>query len=187
MALSRKYEENKAVFNYQDYLVLPTNGKRYQILGGELFVSPTPSTKHQRVVFNLSGLLYQYLRKTRRGEAFCAPLAVILSDINVLEPDLFYVSKQKTDLITKQGIKGPPDLVVEVLSTGTEKTDRNTKSKIYSSFGVPHYWIIDPEKETVEVYRLKGKTYSLAEKKRQGNFSSVLFPGLVFSLKELWR
>ncbi|MCL4513523.1 MAG: Uma2 family endonuclease [Candidatus Eremiobacteraeota bacterium] len=187
MSLARPNLEEKNLFNYHDYFLLPENGKRYQILEGELFMTPPPGYSHQNSVTQLTRILAHYLIGHPIGKVFCSPFAVVLSDINVVEPDLVYVSNANKNLIKERGIFGSPDLVVEVLSKGNKKMDRMVKFKLYAQFKVPHCWIVDPMERTIEVYELEEKEYQLIAKNQgSGIVSPSLFPGLEFSLKELW-
>ena len=187
MSLTRPKIEEKNLFNYRDYFLLPDNGKRYQIIEGELFMTPPPGTFHQNSVTQLTKILAQYLDKNPIGKVFCSPIGVILSNIHVVEPDLVYISKEKKNLIKERGIFGSPDLVVEVLSKGNKKMDRITKFKLYAQFKIPHYWIVDPIEKTMELYQLEKGKYRLTAKKQGSEIvKSTLFPGQEFSLKELW-
>ena len=135
----------------------------------------------------MTRILAHYLIGHPIGKVFCSPFAVVLSDINVVEPDLVYVSNANKNLIKERGIFGSPDLVVEVLSKGNKKMDRTRKFKLYAQFKVPHCWLVDPIEKTMELYELKKGDYHLITKK-QGNeiVKPSLFPELEFSLKELW-
>ncbi|MCL4512806.1 MAG: Uma2 family endonuclease [Candidatus Eremiobacteraeota bacterium] len=187
MSLAHPKIEERNLFNYYDYFLLPDDGKRYQIIEGELFMTPPPGTFHQNSVTQLTKILAQYLDKNPIGKVFCSPTAVILSDIHVVEPDLVYVSNEKRSLIKERGIFGSPDLMVEVLSKGNKKTDRIVKFKLYAQFKVPHYWMVDPIEKTMEMYELGKKEYQLIIKKHGSErITPSLFPGLEFSLKELW-
>ena len=187
MSLARPKFEESSLLNYHDYFLLPDDGKQYELIEGELFMTPPPGFSHQRATTRLAGILYQYLNKNPIGEVICAPFAVVLSDIHVVEPDLVYVSNANKNLIKERGIFGSPDLVVEVLSKGNKKMDRMVKFKLYAQFKVPHCWIVDPMERTIEVYELEEKEYQLIAKNQgSGIVSPSLFPGLEFSLKELW-
>ena len=187
MSLARSKIGEKNLFNYRDYFLFPDNGKRYQILEGELFMTPPPGFSHQNSVTQLTIMLGQYLNRNQIGKVFCAPFAVVLSDINVVEPDLVYVSNARKNLIKERGIFGSPDLMVEVLSKGNKKMDRITKFKLYARFKIPHYWIVDPMEKTMELYQLEKGEYRLTSKKQGSEvMSPSLFPGLEFSLKDLW-
>ena len=154
--------EGKIILTYEDYVLLPSDGKRYEILEGELTVTPAPSTKHQTASVNLLVLLSQYIKERDLGKLFHAPIDLILESTSVLQPDLLFVSKARQHLITERAIEGAPDLVIEILSPGTSRTDRVTKAQIYTRYGVPAYWIVDPEQEVIEIYLLEADGYRLA-------------------------
>src|SRR3989337_2845338 len=107
-------------FAYQDYLLLPED-KRYEILDGDLYVVAAPNTRHQRVSRNLEFVLFQHVRERRLGEVLYAPYDVILSEENVVQPDILFVRKERLDTISEMNLPGAPDLVVEILSGGTRK------------------------------------------------------------------
>ena len=142
-----------AKFTYDDYLLFPNDGKRYELIEGERFVTPAPRTRHQRISSNLHGFLFDTIQKTQNGMLFSAPTDVVLSEIDILQPDLLFVSRARTSIITEENIQGAPDLVVEILSESTRRIDEIIKRKLYEHHGVHEYWIIDPEVETIKVYR----------------------------------
>lgn len=140
-------------FTYEDFVNFPDDGKRHEIIDGEHYVTPSPNTKHQTIVFNLAAAFAGYLRTHAVGAAFVAPFDVVFSDVDIVEPDLLYISRSRASILTDQHVRGAPDLVVEILSTGTRKIDEVTKRKVYERFGVFEYWIVDPELETIKIYR----------------------------------
>ena len=135
----------------ENYRQLPEDGKRYEILEGELAVTPAPGTVHQRVVGRLYSALAEFVRNRQIGELFLAPLDVILSVHTVVQPDLLFVSKERQSVIRADGIYGAPDLVVEVLSPSTAERDRGVKRRLYLRYGVREVWLVDPEARTLEV------------------------------------
>jgi Uma2 family endonuclease len=153
--------EGKIILTYEDYVLLPNDGKRYEILEGELSVTPTPSTKHQTASVNLLVLLSRYIKERDLGKLFHAPIDVILESTSVLQPDLLFVSKTRQHIIAERAIEGAPDLVIEILSPTTSRTDRVTKAQIYARYDVPAYWIVDPEREAIEIYALEIDAYRL--------------------------
>ena len=144
---------------YDDWLRTPDDGHRYEILGGEFYVSPPPNLLHQRISKNLFLKLSRHLEETATGEVFYAPVGVRLSDQDVVEPDLVVVLQENRHRIGTQAIEGPPDLVVEILSPGTAGRDLGPKRTLFERGGVPEYWIVDPEAATVEVLSLQDGTY----------------------------
>jgi Uma2 family endonuclease len=172
-------------FTYEDYLLFPDDGKRHELIDGEHYVTPSPKTKHQLVSINLSRLLSTHACQAQAGFVFAAPLDVVLSDVDVVEPDLLFISAARASIITEANIQGPPDLVVEILLESTRKTDEIVKRKRYERFGVKEYWIVDPVLESVKVYRLTGQGYvRAAELSREGGetLSTPLLPELQIPL-----
>jgi Uma2 family endonuclease len=175
-------------WTYEDYLALPEGGpRRYEVFDGELYMTPAPNTRHQEISGNLFGIVWHFLRSNPIGKIFAAPCDVILArtPLQVVEPDLVFVSNARSAIVTEQNIQGIPDLLVEILSPGTERRDRKEKFSLYERFGVPEYWIVDPESETLEVFRLSGGKYpSPLEFRKSGLLESPFLPGLSISLAE---
>jgi len=111
--------------SYDDFCLLPEDGKRREIIEGELFVTPSPQTPHQRAVTRLSAYLWQYVDSHKLGEVFAAPFDVVFSEFDVVEPDLLFISKSRARVLTPRNVQGAPDLVVEVLSECTARVDRS--------------------------------------------------------------
>jgi len=172
--------------NYEDFCLLPNNGKRYEIIEGELFVTPSPLRRHQRVLANLLYYLTEFVKKHDLGEVYPAPFDVVFSEYDVVEPDILYVSKARASIVTEKNIQGAPDLVVEILSESTAPIDRTTKLKLYARYGVAEYWVIDPTAYSVEIYRLVPGGYDLAAQLGPSqSLTSPLFPGFTLPLSKL--
>jgi Uma2 family endonuclease len=154
--------QGKIVLTYEDYVLLPNDRNRYEILEGELTITPAPGTKHQTASGNLFVLMAHYIKDRDLGRVFYAPIDLILEATSVLQPDLLFVSKAREGIITEKAIEGAPDLVIEILSPTTSRTDRVTKAHIYARHAVPAYWIVDPEQEAIEIYLLEADGYRLA-------------------------
>jgi len=144
---------------YEDWLQFPEDGRRYELIDGELFMSPSPNIRHQRVSRDLEFLLLTYLRRTGKGEVLDAPVGVRLDRNSVLEPDILVVLREHASQVGEQVIDGPPDIVVEVLSPGTARRDVGIKREKYRTSGVPEYWIVDPVHASIEVLVLGGGDY----------------------------
>ena len=171
-----------------DYWHLPEDGKRYEILDGGLNVIASPSLRHQRASRRLQWHLMSCLEERGLGEVFNAPLAVILDDHSVVEPDLLYVSKERSHILADRGIEGAPDLVIEILSPSSRRTDAHTKSKLYARTGVRHYWIADPELDRLELYRLAESEYEhVATFESPAIVLPEDFPGLRIPLDDVFR
>jgi len=182
---------------YADLVAMPEDGKRHELIDGEHYVTPSPTLRHQLVLSHLHLDLGGYVEANGLGQAFFAPLDVILSDYDVVEPDLLFVSTERLEQIGRAYIHAAPDLVVEVLSPGTRRIDATKKLRLYEKFGVAEYWMIDPEAEWVDVYRagsgqppeLPGLHHlaRLIRERGDGPLTSPLFPGLALQLDRLFR
>ncbi len=176
-------------FTYEDFLHFPDDGKRHEIIDGEHYVTPSPNTKHQRAATSLTGMLWAYLQEHPIGEVFGAPFDVVFSDLDVVEPDLLYISRERRGVLTDQHVRGAPDLVVEILSPSTRKTDEITKRKLYERFDVTEYWVVDPELDSIKVYRrVAGSFARVAELTAEDNdvLTSPLLPDWSAQLREIF-
>src|SRR5437899_2329842 len=140
-------------FKADDIWDAPDDGKRYEVIDGALYRSTAPDLDHQRPCGALIALIWPFVRRHNLGEIFTSPVGVILDEENGIQPDLVYVSKARAGILTRRGIRGTPDLVVEVLSPSTEAQDRGIKMRRFAAAGVPHYWIVVPETRSLEAYR----------------------------------
>ena len=171
---------------YDDFCLLPDDGKRYEIIEGELFVTPAPRIPHQIVVSQLTAELLAFAKKKRMGRVLVGPVDVVFSEFDVVEPDIVYISKQRASLLTEKNLQGAPDLAIEVLSESTEKRDRTTKLELYGKFGVQEYWIIDPYGPSADIYRRGEKGLTLAAKlSAADSLNSPLLPGFSVPLNTL--
>jgi Uma2 family endonuclease len=162
MSTPMRIPEGKIVLTYEDYVLLPNDGKRYEILEGELAVTPASSTKHQSASANLFKLLSKHIDERDLGKLFYAPVDLILDSSTILQPDLLFIFSAHQHIITEKAIEGVPDLVVEILSPTTTRTDRVTKAQLYARHSIPAYWIVDPEVENIEIYLLERDVFRLA-------------------------
>jgi len=159
----------------------PDDGRRYELYDGEVVVSATPFPRHQRIAFHIGEVLSDYER-TNGGISFCVPIDIVLSETNVVEPDVVFFRQERRHVVDMMAAtRAAPDLAVEVLSRGTEAIDRGRKMQLLARFGVPEYWIVDPVKNTLEIYVLRGTAYHLvaAHHEREDVHSPTL-PGLSF-------
>lgn len=178
--------ELKRKLDYSDYIAAPDDGKRYEIVRGDLYVTPSSSPMHQRISRRLQRQLEAYFHERSIAEVFAAPIDLILTNQDVLVPDLIVVSDP--DLISKRGIEGPPLLIVEILSPSTRKQDRGVKAQRYAESGVEHYWLVDPDNKRVECHRLAdGAVRSVADARGDTTRTHPDWDGLEIDLKALWR
>lgn len=177
----------RIVLTYEDYCALPNDGRRYEILEGELAVTPSPSRAHQRASGNLFVILHHHVRERKLGEVFPAPFDVILEKTSIVVPDLLFVAQGRFEIVTDRGVEGSPDLIVEVISPGTARRDRVEKAQLYARHGVRHYWLVDPDARTIEAFELaEGQYRRTVHLTGDTMFAPSLFPGLTISLRSLW-
>lgn len=172
---------------YSELLAMPDDGNRYEILDGELAVTPAPTTRHQKISRRLHFILYQAIELTGRGEVYYAPTDVLLDEHTVVEPDLLVVLRGGAASIEERYISGPPDLVIEILSPSTRRRDVLAKATLYARFGVPHYWQVDPEVDRIELLALRDGAYETVV--RVGASDVVrpdAFAGVVIPLAEIF-
>jgi Uma2 family endonuclease len=150
----------KKKYTYEDYLKTP-EGERYELIEGELLMTPSPVPKHQGISRELEFHILQFVKANDLGEVFDAPCDVYLDNENVVQPDILFISKEKLNIIGEKNIQGAPDLVIEIISENTAYRDFVQKKRLYAKFGVKEYWIVIPGEELIEVYILKDNTYIL--------------------------
>ena len=178
-------------FTYNEYKSLPeSETKRYELLGGDLVLVPSPPVYHQRVLGNLMFVLCRFVKEWNLGEVYHAPLDAVLGEGDereVVQPDIFFISKEREKIIAEEEIRGAPDLVIEITSPATEDRDRHYKKTLYARHGVKEYWIVDPKGKTIEVYTLDKKGFELVKMYRANEIlESPLLPGLKVDLREVF-
>jgi len=179
--------QGKATF--KDFLQIPDEpGYCIEILDGTVVKDPTPSSRHQIASFRLQRILAEYFEaRDPLGVVFGAPMAVTLSEVDVVQPDLFYVPGSRLGIIEENCINGAPELVVEILSPSSYRRDRLVKLEAYQRAGVPHYWLLDPNERTLEVFALSGDRYTRVAAGCDDEVIAIPnFPGLTIVLGGLW-
>lgn len=174
---------------YEDYLLFPDDGDRHEILDGEHSVTPAPVPKHQRVSMNLSLGLGPFIRQHNLGDLLAAPIDVVLSDNDLVQPDLLFISRRRAAIITDKNIQGAPDLAIEIISDPTRLRDEHLKRRRYDELGAQEYWLVDRFHGTVRVFRRNGGRFeSIAELSVQANdvLTTPLLPGLRLPLAEIF-
>jgi Uma2 family endonuclease len=168
---------------YADYVLLPDDGLRHEIIEGEHYVTAAPVTRHQRISGRLFYLIQDHLEAHPIGEVFAAPFDVLLSEINVFVPDLVYVSKERSRLITEKNLQGAPDLAIEILSPSTKSRDERLKRDVYQRTGVDEYWLVDPDRNVIQVYRQSGGGFGQPVQYGKADvLTTPLLPGFQLSL-----
>lgn len=171
---------------YEHYCLVP-EGDRRELIEGELLVTPAPSEKHQRYSGNIEFEFRKYLEESPAGALYHAPFDVILDNHNVVQPDIVFILAEHRDRIVPEGLRGAPDLVIELLSPSTSSRDLVYKRHIYHRFKVPEYWIVDPEKDTLTVLKWNEKEYADTRYESSAVIESPLLPGFKFDLARVFR
>ena len=148
----------KKKYTYEDYLKTPED-KRYELIEGELLMTPSPVTLHQRISGKLEFELRKFVIENDLGEVFDAPCDVYLDDENVVQPDILFISRERLDIIGEKNIRSAPDLVIEIISENSAYRDMVQKRRLYEKFGVKEYWIVIPKEGLVEIYTLKDNLF----------------------------
>jgi Uma2 family endonuclease len=163
---------------YDQYRLMPEDGKRYELIDGELMMTPAPSPKHQRILRKLALALVSHVESNALGEVFFSPVDVVLEEHVVVQPDILFVRLSQHGIVGDEAIHGAPELVVEILSPTSFYHDLRRKLRIYSQYGVQEYWVVDPEKETIEIYARNGQELQL-NRQFAGHeaLESTFFPG----------
>ncbi len=177
----------RVVLTYKDYEALPADGRRYEIHDGELSVTPAPNTAHQRITRNLFVVLHRYVAEQHLGEVLFAPIDVILADTSIVQPDIVFLDPTRRSAVSRRGIEGPPTLAVEIISPSTTGIDRTTKRQLYARYGVPYFWLVDPEARMIEALALEAGTYAVAARASGSRPIGIPpFPDLGLVADRLW-
>ncbi len=177
----------KTGLTYEDYAKTPDD-ERWELLDGELVIVPSPNIPHQRVVTDLMTLLNVFVKDRDLGSVYAAPTDVVLSDTNVVQPDLLFVSSERGHIITHANIQGAPDLAVEIRSPSTADRDLTVKRRLYAEHGVREYWLVDPDAMTVTVLLLGEHGYEEAGSYRGGqSFDSTTVEGFSVNLDDIFK
>ena len=175
---------------YEDYLNLPGDD-RYELINGEFILVSAPNTAHQTVSTGFILSLGNFVVQGNLGSVFHAPTEVILTDpegINIVQPDIIFVSKEREHIITRPNIQGAPDLLVEILSPSTGRRDRTIKFDLYARHGVKEYWIADPDAQTVSAMLLKDGEYeTVGEYGIEDTLTSPTLEGFSVKLDRVFR
>lgn len=174
-------------FTHEDLRHMPDDGRRYEIIEGELVVSPSPKWRHQRCVWNLAGLLRR-AEEAGFGVAVAAPMDVVFSEHSVTEPDLLFIAKERQAIVTEDNVQGAPDLVIEVLSESTRDRDLRSKLHLYAVHGVRWYWVVAPDAEVVRRFELADGAYAEQPTLHAGDvLACPAFPGVEIDTAEVFR
>ncbi|MGH7959646.1 MAG: Uma2 family endonuclease [Opitutaceae bacterium] len=176
-----------ALFTAADYREMPDDGRRYQLVAGELFMAPAPNTFHQMVQRNVLCRLENHLRQHPAGTVLGAPCDVYIDEHNVFQPDVLYVTREHADRIQNEGIHGAPDLAVDILSPSSAALDRR-KRALLAKAGTNEFWQIDTGLRQLQRFVFAenaAKPVALIDEPE--TFTSPLFPGLTVETAEIFR
>lgn len=172
---------------YEEFMALPEEeGKRYELIEGELIVNPAPNLRHQAIIGNFYYAFRQYFDQHPGGKVYVAAVDVVLSIENVLEPDVIVVLADRASRLQGMNVKGAPNIAIEVLSPGSRRKDEVTKRRLYEKYGVEEYWIADPDTETVRLYRRSADVFDRPieiNTEAGGAITTPLLPEFAFDVK----
>lgn len=175
---------------YQDYLDIPGDD-RYELINGEFILVSAPNESHQMASMGFSLEVGGFVRDGGLGKVYAAPFEVVLTDpegVNIIHPDIIFVSREREHIITRANIQGAPDLIVEILSPSTGRRDRTVKLDLYAHHGVGEYWLADPDAQTVTVMLLKDGEYETVGNYGMGDtLTSPTLEGFSVSLDRIFR
>jgi Uma2 family endonuclease len=181
--------DSKTRYTVDDYWLFPEDNVRREIIDGELHVTPNPIRKHEMAVGSVFKHLRAFLEAHPLGTVYSSPFSVVLSETDVVEPDLVFVAAERAGSVTDDGIEGAPDLVVEVLAGPTRRIDETVKRGLYEEAGVREYWLVDPDERTVRIWRAEKQAFAapldlmaLAE----DAIESPLLPGFSLPLPQIF-
>jgi len=176
----------KKKYTYEDYVKLP-EGAPYQLIGGELIMTPAPTPYHQIVSRKIMSLLIQYVEKNNLGEILYSPIDVYFSEEDVFQPDIIFISKERLNIIGETKIEGAPDLIIEILSPSTAYYDLGRKYEVYEKNGVKEYWIVHPERKSIEIYQNQEGQFKLIQMaKEKDTVNSSLFKDFELNLERIF-
>jgi len=174
------------LLTYDDLLQTPEDGKRYEIIAGELYVSASPGWAHQEVSGELYDTIKRHVRRHQLGKVYYAPVDVRLSPHDIVEPDLLFIRQDRLHIYKDRGaVQGAPELVVEIISPSSRRIDPGAKKQLYARSGIPEYWLVDPATRQFQLFILLDGRYEEVPA-IDGRLSSAILPGLVIDLAALF-
>jgi Uma2 family endonuclease len=178
-------EKQAKRWTYEEYYRLDDD-QRYEIIDGNLLMSPAPDTWHQNWLNDINIFLSQFVKRRKLGHILIAPVDVVLDPENTVQPDIVFVSADNAGIIQRPAIFGTPDLLIELISPSSVRRDRYDKKELYARFGVKEYWIGDPANKSLEILTLKEGRYELhCAAETQGKLTSPVLAGLEFDLTQI--
>jgi Uma2 family endonuclease len=174
-------------WTYEDYLRLPDDGTRCEIIEGERLMTPAPASRHQWASIHLASALLTFVERNGLGVVYEAPYDVVLAQDTVVQPDIVVVLKTHDARLKESGLFGAPDLAIEILSPSTEDRDRSRKMRAYARHGVQEFWIVDPEEKRIEIHLLEqGRMVRKTDCRAGAASSLVVVPGFAIELDSVF-
>ena len=162
-------------------------GYFYELIDGNIVKKQAPSPQHQEASANIHAAMHNFVKAERLGKCYAAPIDVFFDKYNNTQPDILFIKKERLFIVTRDGIEGRPDLIVEILSPSTHKNDRITKKALYLKFGVMEYWIVDPIYQSIEVYVLEDDKYVLKSTVFEGEVASHILEGFTLTIENIFE
>jgi Uma2 family endonuclease len=177
---------------YDDLLLFPEDeGKRHELIDGEHYVTASPNFRHQRISKRIFSIINTWLETHPLGDVWYAPLDVVFTNIDVVVPDLLYISHARAaEVVTAKNVQGAPELVIEIGSRSTRRLDEVLKRRLYERSGVEEYWIVDPDTDVIRVYRREAERFArVSELSREAGdvLTTPLLPGLELPLSSIFQ
>jgi Uma2 family endonuclease len=173
---------------YEDYVLFPDDGKRHEIIDGEHYVTAAPFVRHQRIVVYLTVSLGGFLRQNPLGELLVAPTDILLSPHDIVQPDLLFISNERSRITGEANVQGAPDLVIEILSKSTRRLDQVVKRGAYERWDVREYWMFDPFRKGADIWeRTAGGLLRSLSAAAGDVLTTPLLPGLEIPLAEVFK
>lgn len=182
--MSGRAVKEELKYTYHDYCLFPED-KRYEVIDGDAYHILTPPIQHQAISQKLVVLIFYFLRKVHVGELLFAPVDVVLTDYDIVQPDILYISNERKSILTEANVQGAPDWVIEILSPSSIERDRDLKLKLYSRHAVKEYWIVDPGQLSVDVFCLENEALQLKQTAVDGSVECRLMSALQITVKDV--
>ena len=170
---------------YEDFQTFPDDGRRYELIDGEVFVFASPTLLHQMLLLELATLFRNAVTLKNLGLVMVAPFEVKFLGENAVQPDIVVVLRDRAGVLTQSGVRGTPSVLLEILSPSTRTYDLTTKARLYAEQSVPEYWIVDALAETITVHELRDGRY-VALANDDGMVRSLVIPDLVVDVRALF-
>jgi Uma2 family endonuclease len=188
MSLTTALENPKKVTVKELFDMELEEGYFYELLNGIIMKKQAPSPQHQEASGNIYAAIHAFVKTNQLGKCYTAPIDVFFDKYNNAQPDILFIKKDRQFIITKNGIEGHPDLIVEVISLSSVRHDKITKKALYLTFGVAEYWLVDPLYHTVDIYGLENNDYVLKSSAVEfGEVESLVLEGFKIEIKSIFE